>query len=248
MPHADHPLITLLDIIAVLLGLAAFFGYLNHRLLELPHTIGLVVIALSASAAILAADFYWPQAGIGPAVRDALGGIDFYQALMEGFLSALLFAGAIHIDLSRLATRKWAIGLMASIGVLISTLLVGAALWGLGQAAGVKIPFPWALVFGALISPTDPVAVLGILKTVRVPPLLEAKIAGESLFNDGIGGVVFTIMVALAMRAGGGEPMGHWTSPSCSRWRPSAAPRWGLPSASSPSCCSIRWTSTISRS
>jgi len=201
-------MITLLDIIAVLLGLAALFGYLNHRLLRLPHTIGLVVIALLASAAILVVDFYWPKFGIGPTVRDALAGIDFYEVLMEGFLSALLFAGAIHIDLSRLAQRKWAIGLMASIGVLLSTFLVGGAIWAIGQAAGLDIPILWALVFGALISPTDPVAVLGILKTVRVPPLLEAKIAGESLFNDGVGVVVFTIMVALATSTANGPTMG----------------------------------------
>ena len=200
-------MITLLDIIAILLGLSALFGYLNHRLLRLPHTIGLVVIALLASAAILAVDHQWPEFSIGPTVRDGLAGIDFHEVLMEGFLSALLFAGAIHIDLSRLAQRKWAIGLMATIGVLLSTFLVGGAIWGVGQASGLDIPILWALVFGALISPTDPVAVLGILKTVRVPPLLEAKIAGESLFNDGVGIVVFIIMVALATSASGGEAM-----------------------------------------
>lgn len=201
------PVITLLDIIAILLGLAALFGYLNHRILKLPHTIGLVVIALFASGGILLVDYYWPQLGIGTTVRTAMAEIDFYDVLMEGFLSALLFAGAIHIDLSKMAQRKWAIGLMATIGVLTSTFLVAAAIWGVGQATGLDIPILWALVFGALISPTDPVAVLGILKTVRVPPLLEAKIAGESLFNDGVGVVIFTIMVALATSAGGENAM-----------------------------------------
>jgi CPA1 family monovalent cation:H+ antiporter len=199
--------ITFLDIIAILLGLSALFGYLNHLLLKLPHTIGLVVIALAASGGVLAIDYLWPALRIAPTVRNVLGGIDFYEALMQGFLCALLFAGAVHIDLSKLAERKWAIGLMATIGVLISTFVVGAAIWSIAGLAGVDLPFLWALVFGALISPTDPVAVLGILKTVRVPPLLEAKIAGESLFNDGVGVVVFTIMVTLAMGAGhaGGE-------------------------------------------
>ena len=200
-------MITLLDIIAILLSLAALFGYLNHRLLKLPHTIGLVVIALAASGGVVVIDYLWPALGIAPTVRDVLGGIDFYEALMEGFLCALLFAGAIHIDLSKLAERKWAIGLMATIGVLISTFVVAILIWLVAGLAGVNLPFLWALVFGALISPTDPVAVLSILKTVRVPPLLEAKIAGESLFNDGVGVVVFTIMVALATGAGhaGGE-------------------------------------------
>jgi len=199
--------ITFLDIIAILLGLAALFGYLNHKFLRLPHTIGLVVIALAASGGVLAIDYFWPALHIAPTVRDVLDDIDFYEALMEGFLCALLFAGAIHIDLSKLAERKWAIGLMATVGVLISTFIVGGAAWLIAGLAGIGLPFLWALVFGALISPTDPVAVLGILKTVRVPPLLEAKIAGESLFNDGVGVVVFTIMVALAMGAGhaGGE-------------------------------------------
>ena len=202
-------MITFLDIIAILLGLAALFGYLNHKFLKLPHTIGLVVIALAASGGVLAIDYFLPALHIAPTVRDVLDDIDFYEALMEGFLCALLFAGAIHIDLSKLAERKWAIGLMATIGVLISTFIVGAAIWLVAGLTGLDLPFLWALVFGALISPTDPVAVLGILKTVRVPPLLEAKIAGESLFNDGVGVVVFTIMVALAMGAGhGGAELG----------------------------------------
>jgi CPA1 family monovalent cation:H+ antiporter len=123
---------------------------------------------------------------------------------MEGFLSALLFAGAVHIDLSEIAARKWAITLMATVGVLISTFLVGGAIWFVARFLEFDLPFIWALVFGALISPTDPVAVLGILKTVHVPPLLSAKIAGESLFNDGVGVVIFTIMVALALGTGHG--------------------------------------------
>ena len=103
-------MITFLDIIAILLGLAALFGYLNHRLLKLPHTIGLVVIALAASGGVLVIDYLWPDLNIAPTVRNVLGGIDFYEALMEGFLCALLFAGAVHIDLSKLAERKWATG------------------------------------------------------------------------------------------------------------------------------------------
>ncbi len=195
---------TLLDILAILLGLSALFGYVNHRLLKLPQSIGLVVIALVASAAILTIDIVAPGLKIGATVRDVLIDIDFHEALMEGFLSALLFAGAVHIDLSEIAARKWAITLMATVGVLISTFLVGGAIWSVARFLEFDLPFIWALVFGALISPTDPVAVLGILKTVHVPPLLSAKIAGESLFNDGVGVVIFTIMVALAAGAGHG--------------------------------------------
>ena len=195
---------TPLDILATLLGLSALFGYLNHRLLGLPQSVGLMVIALVASGAILTIDIIAPGLKIGATVRDVLIDIDFHEALMEGFLSALLFAGAVHIDLSEIAARKWAITLMATVGVLISTFLVGGAIWFVARFLEFDLPFIWALVFGALISPTDPVAVLGILKTVHVPPLLSAKIAGESLFNDGVGVVIFTIMMALALGTGHG--------------------------------------------
>ena len=196
--------LSLFDIIAVLLGLSAVFGYINHKYLRLPHTIGLVVIALLASGAIVLFDAVVESSQVAETVTAALRSIDFHATLMEGMLSVLLFAGAVHVDFSELAERKWAIGLMATVGVLVSTFVVGTSAWYVMHAFGIEIPYIWALVFGSLISPTDPVAVLGILKTVRVPRLLEAKIAGESLFNDGVGVVVFTIIVALAV-GGQGE-------------------------------------------
>lgn len=200
---------TLLDILAILLGLTALFGVFNHRFLHLPNTIGLMVIALFASAMILLVDRLLPGLQIGETVRAVLRDIDFHDTLMEGFLSALLFAGAVHVDITRLKRRGWAIGLMATVGVLISTFLVGGAIWLVAKLVSLELPFVWALVFGALISPTDPVAVLGILKQVRFPPLLEAKIAGESLFNDGVGVVIFTIVLAVAVGGGAGaEPLG----------------------------------------
>ena len=198
---------TLLDIIALLLTLSALFGFANHKWLKLPHTIGLVVIGLAASATVVLADLMFTSLAIGDTVRGALNNIDFHEALMHGFLSALLFAGAIHIDLAELASRKWAISLMATMGVLLSTFMIATVMWFLGGLLGVNLPFIWWLVFGSLISPTDPVAVLGILKTVNIPPLLQAKIAGESLFNDGVGVVVFTVMLAIA-GVGGHGPIG----------------------------------------
>jgi CPA1 family monovalent cation:H+ antiporter len=196
-----------LELVALLLVLAAAFGYVNHRFLRLPHTIGLVVIALAVSICVLVLDALAPGWGLGAAVRGVLASVDFTETLMKGFLSFLLFAGALHVDLSDLAERKWAIGAMATIGVLISTGLVGGGVWVILDLLGAPVSFAWCLVFGALISPTDPVAVLSILKRVKVPESLEAKIAGESLFNDGVGVVLFTIVVAIA--AGGGEePMG----------------------------------------
>lgn len=199
---------TVFEIAAVLLGLSAVFGFINHKLLKLPHTIGLVIIALLASGVIIVADLLFPHWGMTAAMTRALKQIDFDETLLKGMLSFLLFAGAVHVDLDELAQRKWAIGLMATFGVLASTFMVGTAMWLIMDFAGVPIPYIWALVFGALITPTDPVAVLGLLKTVKIPPLLKAKIAGESLFNDGVGVVVFTIMVAFATSGAGGEGTG----------------------------------------
>ncbi len=202
------PSLSLFNIVAVVLTLAAVFGYLNHRWLKLPQTIGLMLIALIASLWVMALDVLFPGLGFQAAVRGALDQIDFHEALMKGMLSYLLFAGALHVNLDDLLARKWAIGIMATAGVLWSTVLVAAGIYVLARPLGLDIPFAWCLVFGALISPTDPVAVLGILKRVRVPPSLEAKIAGESLFNDGVGVAVFIIMVALAMGGDMGEPLG----------------------------------------
>jgi len=194
---------TLFNIAAVVLALAAAFGYVNHRWLGMPQNIGLVVIALVASLAVIGLDALFPSLGFQSAVRDALARIDFQETLMKGMLSFLLFAGALHVNLGDLMKRKYAIASMATFGVMISTFLIAYAMFFISAAVGLDIPLAYCLVFGALISPTDPIAVMGILKTVKVPETLEAKIAGESLFNDGVGVVVFTIMVALATGSGG---------------------------------------------
>ena len=189
---------------AILVGLSALFGYINHRFLHLPHTIGLVVIALVASLSIIGFDLIEPSFQIGQQVTGMLRQIDFNETLMHGMLSFLLFAGALHADFQALKTRRLTIGVMACLGTLISTFVIGAVMWlGLGWL-GLDIPFIWALVFGALISPTDPVAVLSLFKIVKVPDTLQAKMAGESLFNDGIGVVIFTVVVAIAL-AGDGQ-------------------------------------------
>ena len=191
--------ISLFTAIGAVITLAAVFGYLNHRFLRLPPTIGVVVIALVASLGTIGIDAVVPSLGIGGAVRTAILGIDFHEVLMKGMLSFLLFAGALHVNLGDLLSRKWAIGSIATVGVVLSTFLVGLAVYGITQALGLPLALIYCLVFGALIAPTDPVAVLGILKTVKVPASLQAKIAGESLFNDGVGIVVFIIMTAIAV-------------------------------------------------
>ena len=191
--------ISLFTAIGAVITLAAVFGYLNHRFLRLPPTIGVVVIALVASLGTIGIDAVVPSLGIGGAVRTAILGIDFHEVLMKGMLSFLLFAGALHVNLGDLLSRKWAIGSIATVGVVLSTFLVGLAVYGVTQALGLPLALIYCLVFGALIAPTDPIAVLGILKTVKVPASLQAKIAGESLFNDGVGIVVFIIMTAIAV-------------------------------------------------
>lgn len=193
---------SIFDIIAILLGLTALFGWLNHRYIRLPMTVGMVVFGLVAALLILAADALIPGITIGDDVTRFLKGVDFYETLMKGMLGFLLFAGALHVDLNAMVQRRYAITLMATVGVMLSTLLVGGGSWLVFQALGLDVPFMVCLVLGALISPTDPVAVMGVLKIVRVPPSLEAKIAGESLFNDGVGVVVFTILVAIAFHMG----------------------------------------------
>ncbi len=190
---------SLFDIAAILVCLAAVFGLLNHRFLKLPHTIGLMVVALAASGAVIAIDAVVPGSHMAQQISGLLARIDFHATVMHGMLSFLLFAGALHVDFLAMADRKWPILTLATVGILTSTFVIGGVLWFVLGLIGLSIPLIWALVFGALISPTDPVAVLGIFKTIDVPSQLEAKVAGESLFNDGVGVVVFAIMVAIAM-------------------------------------------------
>ena len=191
-------MLSLFEIAALLLVLSAAFSWVNRVYIKLPHTIGLLIIALIASMVMLALQVAFPSIGLTATLQGAISQIDFNETLMKGMLAFLLFAGALHVDLTFLRSEKWAIGLMATFGVLLSTFIVGTGFYFIAQLLGVNLPFIWALVFGALISPTDPVAVLSILKTVNMPHALEAKIAGESLFNDGVGVVVFSIILAIA--------------------------------------------------
>ena len=195
---------SIFEIGAFLIGLSALFGLINHHFVRAPHTIGLVLIALAASMALLLLESLVPAANVDTLITSVLGRIDFHETLMHGMLSFLLFAGALHVDFSALRRRFRAIGVMATAGTLISTFVIGTGTWLLAGWAGHSVPFIWALVFGALISPTDPVAVLALFRTVPVPPSLKITLAGESLFNDGVGVVVFTVILGVAIQ--GGEP------------------------------------------
>lgn len=183
----------ILQITSLLIVLAAGFGAVNYLFLKLPSAIGILVVALLASFGVLAADWIWPNLAMADTMRGVILGIDFSDALLEGMLGLLLFAGALHVKLSDLKGEWRLVFLMATLGIVLSTAIVG-----FGFSALTGAPLLIALVFGALISPTDPVAVLGVLREANLRKSLETKIAGESLFNDGVGYVVFLVLVGLA--------------------------------------------------
>ncbi|MFC1639473.1 cation:proton antiporter [Gemmatimonadota bacterium] len=198
----------LFDIIAVLVVLAAIFGFLNRRFLKLDPTVGLMLIGLISSLFLILLQGLFPTLGVVSSIREYVVNIDFNKALMEGMLGFLLFAGALHVDLDFFAQKKWTIASLATLGLLISMVVVGFASKVLFDLFGFEVSLLACLIFGALISPTDPIAVMGTLKTLNAPPSLHAKIAGESLFNDGVAVVVFTSLVTL-LGASGGAHAGH---------------------------------------
>ncbi len=189
----------LFTIAAVLITLAAAFSYINYRFIGLPTTIGVMLISLVISLALIAMHSMGLYVGFHS--EELLGSIDFGETVFRGMLAFLLFAGALHININDLRDRKWVIGSLATFGVILSTFLVGMATWFVLGIVGLSLPFIYCLLFGALISPTDPIAVLGILKSAGAPKSLETKIVGESLFNDGVGVVVFIVVLELATGA-----------------------------------------------
>jgi CPA1 family monovalent cation:H+ antiporter len=189
---------TVFQIISILISLTALFSYLNFRFFKLPATIGVMLIALLMSLAVIGAGHFAPW--IHEAAVSLTKQIDFNDALMQGMLCFLLFAGAMHIDLSELKDQRGIIATLAVAGVVISMFFFGTLIYFVLGGLGFELNYVWCLLFGALISPTDPVAVIGILKEAKVPYSLEVQIAGESLFNDGIGVVAFIVMSEIAVR------------------------------------------------
>jgi CPA1 family monovalent cation:H+ antiporter len=192
-------LLSIFDLVAILLTVSAAFAFINAKLLRLPTTIGVMIMGLAASLTLIGLELLTAETQLSRALTDAVRQIDFTEALMHGMLAFLLFAGALHVDLIKLKSRTASVGLLATVGVLVSITIVGISFWLVAGWLGSPIALIWALVFGALISPTDPVAVLSILKAVHVPEELEVEMTGEALLNDGVGVVVFTILVAAAV-------------------------------------------------
>jgi len=191
----------LFNILAILITLTAVFSYMNFRYIGLPVTIGVMVIALSMSLMlILLGSFGF---GLRQQAEVLLHSIDFDKTLLHGMLSFLLFAGALHVDINDLMELKWSIGALATVGTLISTFLVGTLTWLVLGWVGIGLSFLYCMLFGALISPTDPIAVLGVLKNAGAPKSLEMRITGESLFNDGVGIVIFLVILEMATGAHG---------------------------------------------
>jgi len=186
----------LFEIIASLLTLSAIFSFINYKFIRLPNTIGIMLSGLLFSLALIGADRFVPEFNL--LAKELLTSIDFNKTLLHGMLSFLLFAGAMHVNINNLRGQYRMIGALATIGVLTSTLLMALFFWWLTGYFGYQVPFLYALLFGALISPTDPIAVMGILKSIGIPKSLETKIVGESLFNDGIGVVIFIVLLEMA--------------------------------------------------
>ncbi len=186
----------LFHIIAVLLTLSAAFGYLNHRYIKLPTTIGTMLISMVVSVGIVVLGHF---GGLGFDIKEhwlsLIQSIDFNETVLVGMLGFLLFAGALHVNLTELLRQKWEVSLLSTIGTVLSTVLIGTITFGASQWLGLNLDVLHCMLFGALISPTDPIAVLGILRSSGVPKDLEVIISGESLFNDGVGVVLFLVLM-----------------------------------------------------
>lgn len=184
------------DLAALFIALVALGGWLNARTLKLPHAVAMLFVGLLGALAVYGLSLLRPDLASG--VAAGLGRVDFPKTVLGYMLAFLLFAGAMQVDLPELRRRRIAVWTLATLGVLASTVIVGVGLWAIARSLGLLLTLPWALVFGALISPTDPIAVLATVKRGHLSPTLQTVLKGEALFNDGIGIVVFTALLAFA--------------------------------------------------
>ena len=186
----------LFDLVSILLSLAALFAYFNHRFIGLPNGIGIMLIGLLMSLFLVALNkLGWVETHH---IADVFAQVDFDETVMNGMLSFLLFAGALHVNINRLAEVKYTIAILATIGVVISSVIISLVSFYIFNLFGIDVPYVYCLVFGVLISPTDPIAVMGILKKAKAPKSIEVTITGESLFNDGVAVVLFIAVLGVA--------------------------------------------------
>ncbi|MFZ0552706.1 MAG: sodium:proton antiporter [Steroidobacteraceae bacterium] len=198
-------------IASAVITVVALCGYANYKLVHLPDSIGITAVALVLSVVTVAVGQVVPQVTAWGQL--AVRGLDFPDLVFHGLLGLLLFAGSLHVDVAALARARWLVIVLATVGVVISTALVGLAFFYVARAFGTPLTLLDSFIFGALISPTDPIAALSLLRRAGVPTSLLAKITGEALFNDGTGVVVFVVLLSVASGAHGLSPIVHGTSP-----------------------------------
>ena len=186
------------SLVSILFCAAAAFGFVNYRFIRLPGSVGVLIVALAASLLLVGVDKLSGGSAIHTWAQALLGEADLPRTLLGGTLAFMLFAGAMDLDLKHLRSRKWTILSLATIGVVLAMVLFGTGIWAVFRLTGAPLPYAWCLVLGAILAPTDPVAVADTLRRVGLPPTLEATIAGESLFNDGVAIVLFTAAYAVA--------------------------------------------------
>jgi CPA1 family monovalent cation:H+ antiporter len=198
---------SIFDLVAIFLTSSAIIGWLNLKLFRLPTGVAMLVIGLVTTLALIGIDRLAPGLGVGPVVGQFVAQVDFSTAVLRFMLAYLLFAGAMHVDFDALKRRAWTAAVLATFGVVISAGVIGGGFWLVARLIGVPLSFPWALVFGVLISPTDPVGVLAALKRTSLVADIRALIEGEALFNDGVGVVLFGAALTLATGGGAVAPL-----------------------------------------
>src|SRR6185312_3368938 len=194
------------ELVAALMTVVALAGWLNVKTLHLPHGVAMLIAGLVGASALFVLQWLFPQFEVGRQISDYINHIDFVTTVTGYMLAFLLFAGAMQVDLSEMRRRWASVAALATLGVAGSIIIVGIGLWFIAAQLGLPLPLSWALVFGALISPTDPVAVLATVRLVELSKTLQVVLQGEALFNDGVGIVAFTALLALATGTGGISP------------------------------------------
>ena len=197
--------LTLLGLAAVIFGAAAVASWINATLFKLPIAVALLVLGMLASVMVMALDQLQPQLGAGRMFTAVVGQVDYPKLILRFMLAYLLFAGAMNVDVGALGRRSLAAGVLATLGVVISAGVIGVCFWGIAGALGYDMPLTWAVVFGVIVSPTDPIAVLATVKRTTLERLLRSQIEGEALFNDGVAVVLFRAALAFALAHGAGH-------------------------------------------